>query len=120
MSFSYTGNPKDSTVNEIRFIVGDTNKANYLLEDEEIQYMIDKYTDVNQAIYEILQNMLNKVASEVSEKLGPQEVKNNEKFMNYKELANFYRKQINSSLSPPWFKEPHDTIFDIGMLENDR
>ena len=43
MSWSYSGNPKDSPIDDVRFLVGDTNKNEPILQDEEIQYLIDEY-----------------------------------------------------------------------------
>lgn len=40
MSWSYSGNPASSPTDEVRFLVGDTDKATPLLQDEEIDYTI--------------------------------------------------------------------------------
>ena len=41
MSWSYSGDPKTSPKDTIRFYVGDKNEKDPLLQDEEIQFMLD-------------------------------------------------------------------------------
>lgn len=43
MSFSYSGNPSDSDLDEVRFYVGDTVSDDELISDEEIQFLIDTW-----------------------------------------------------------------------------
>lgn len=43
MTFTYTGDPASSALEEVRFLVGDTDSTRPLLSDEEIQYAIDKW-----------------------------------------------------------------------------
>lgn len=44
MSFSYSGDPSASDLDEVRFLIQDTNAARVLLSDTEINYLIDKWT----------------------------------------------------------------------------
>lgn len=46
MSWSYSGDPADSALDEIRFLVQDTDSADQLITDEEIEYLIAKWTPV--------------------------------------------------------------------------
>ena len=41
MSWTYSGNPANSQVDECRFLLGDTNESAPIMQDEEIQYIID-------------------------------------------------------------------------------
>ena len=43
MSWNYSGNPASSPVDECRFLIGDTNPNEPIMQDEEIQYIIDTY-----------------------------------------------------------------------------
>ncbi len=40
MSFSYTGDPTTSALDQVRFLIGDTNASAALMEDEEIAYLV--------------------------------------------------------------------------------
>lgn len=43
MSWSYSGNPADSDKDEVRFLVGDTDKSDQVLSDEEINYFVTRF-----------------------------------------------------------------------------
>jgi hypothetical protein len=42
MSFSYSGDPALSALDEVRFLCGDTNPDTALLQDDEINYLLSK------------------------------------------------------------------------------
>jgi len=46
MSWSYSRDPQDSSLDEVRFLVGDTDSDDQLISDEEIEYLIAKWTPV--------------------------------------------------------------------------
>jgi hypothetical protein len=43
MTYSYSKNPKDSLLDEIRFMIGDTDSMNPFLQDEEINFALKKF-----------------------------------------------------------------------------
>lgn len=45
MSFSYNFRPTLNKVDEVRFLVNDTSKETFLIHDEEVQYLLNKYQD---------------------------------------------------------------------------
>jgi hypothetical protein len=47
MSFSYSGAPSNSDLDEVRFYLGDTDPDDVLLQDEEVQFIIDKWKPVH-------------------------------------------------------------------------
>jgi len=47
MSFSYSGTPSDSDLDEVRFYLGDTNPEDVLLQDEEVQFVINKWNQIH-------------------------------------------------------------------------
>lgn len=44
MSFTYSGNPSNSDVDAVRFLIGDTDSTEPLLQDEEIIYLSSMWT----------------------------------------------------------------------------
>lgn len=46
MSYSYSGNPSNSAKDLVRFLIGDTDQSDWLLQDEEIQYLLSLYNNV--------------------------------------------------------------------------
>lgn len=45
MTFSYSGDPSASDIDEVRFHVQDTDSSDPLISDEEIQFLIDQWAD---------------------------------------------------------------------------
>lgn len=43
MTFSYSGSPADSQIDQVRFTLGDTNSAFPLLTDQELQFLVDQW-----------------------------------------------------------------------------
>lgn len=49
MTWSYSGDPGDSALDEIRFLIQDTDTNDQLLSNEEITYLFDAYGDAYSA-----------------------------------------------------------------------
>lgn len=62
MSFSYSGNPATSTLDELRFLAGDTLEGVALLTDEEALWLIAQNGTAALSLRPALQVMLAKVA----------------------------------------------------------
>jgi len=45
MTWTYSGDPGASTLDEVRFLIQDTDTDDQLLQDEELNYLIDSYGD---------------------------------------------------------------------------
>lgn len=45
MTWSYSGDPSTSALDEVRFLIQDTDTTDQLLSNEEINYLIDGYAD---------------------------------------------------------------------------
>lgn len=46
MSWSYSGDPLDSVLDEVRFLVGDTDAEDQLITDEEVEYLITRWNPI--------------------------------------------------------------------------
>lgn len=51
MAWSYSGNPADSPVDEIRFLIGDTDTLDQLLQNEEIQFLYDTWFTIYGTVF---------------------------------------------------------------------
>ncbi|MDE2100081.1 MAG: hypothetical protein KGL39_22695 [Patescibacteria group bacterium] len=49
MGWTYSGDPSASSLDEVRFLVGDTDTSDQLLQDAEAQYAITKYASLDTA-----------------------------------------------------------------------
>ena len=67
MTWSYSGNPGSSTLNEIRFLIQDTDTNDQLLSNEEIEYLIGVWSDPYAAAIAAVSSLVAKSAREEEE-----------------------------------------------------
>ncbi len=102
MSWSYTGNPGDSDKDLIRYMVGDINEADPEVQDEEIQYEIDKgvadgtYSALGTSI-DILRRILARYKNMMDEKVGDVDVKWSQRYSNTKDLLSNYEEEFSKN-----------------------
>lgn len=118
MSFSYSGNPKSSPLDEARFLIGDTDKGSPIMQDEEILYIIDTYTaGTNTFKYQLFNRAATLFARDIKRSLGPQSEDPTDRLNYYKEQAEYYKSLVAiGGVSPPKYAYPK--IFRKGMLSN--
>jgi hypothetical protein len=63
MSFSYSGDPSLSGLDEVRFLIGDTNAATPQLQDDEVLYLISKTGNNRYAAAQAAEALASKYAS---------------------------------------------------------
>lgn len=118
MSWTYSGNPTNSQIDECRFLLGDTNESEPIMQDEEIQYIIDMYEgNKNQILYQLFSRAATIFARDIKRSLGPQSEDPTERLKYFKEKAEEYKSKISSAgLSLP--KYAHPKVFRKGMQNN--
>ena len=118
MSWTYSGNPADSKLDEYRFLIGDTNEDEPILQDEEIQYIIDTYgSNENQVKYQLFNRVATLFARDIKRTLGPQSEDPTERLNFYKQQAKAYKAKIAAAgLSLPKYVYPK--VFRKGMQNN--
>lgn len=133
MSYSYSGNPADSTLDYYRFSTGDTGElaagltqqddatptTGFLLTDEEIDFVVDTHTgDHNVIMFTLYTAIANKVAKYYKRSLGPQSEDPKTMYKHYRELAAEYKAITSASdgLSLPSYNS--DKVFSKGMHDN--
>lgn len=118
MSWSYSGNPKDSKKDEYRFLLGDTDESAPIMQDEEIQYIIDTYgDDTNRIGYELFSRAATIFARDIKRSLGPQSEDPTDRLKYFKEQASSYKAKLTSAgISLPKYAYPK--VFRKGMQNN--
>jgi hypothetical protein len=118
MSWTYNGDPSSSEIEEIRFLIADTDVNNQLMQDEEIQYLIDTYgTKSNRLYYQVFDRAATLFSRDVKRKLGPQEEDPTTRLTFYKEKAQEYQRLVKAAgISVPTYAYPK--IFKKGMQSN--
>lgn len=118
MSWTYSGDPSSSELDECRFLIGDTNSAEPIMQDEEIQYLIDTYgDDKNQVKYQLFSRAATIFARDIRRTLGPQSEDPTERLKYFKEQAAIYKATLMSAgISLPRYAYPK--VFRKGMQNN--
>lgn len=103
MSWSYSGDPSESALDEVRFYCQDTDSNDQLITDEEIQFLIDQWTPVNESNLYVAavacEVIASKFAREVSYSADGVSVGTNELQQKYESLALSLRDQYKAMTS---------------------
>lgn len=67
MTWTYSGNPGASTLDEVRFLIQDTNEDDQQLQDEELNYLIAVHGDPYSAAVAAVSALIARLASFQSE-----------------------------------------------------
>ena len=67
MTWSYSGDPSDSALDEIRFLIGDTDTNDQLLSNEEITYLYTAYGDAYAAAVACVVSLISKASRSAEE-----------------------------------------------------
>ena len=118
MSWTYSGNPSDSQLSEIRFIIGDTNEAEPIMQDEEIEYLITEYgNNRNLLMYQAFIRAATLFARDIKRSLGPQSEDPTDRLKFFKDQANSYKSKLAvAGISVPTYNYPK--VFHKGMNSN--
>ena len=119
MSFSYSGDPSTSTLDECRFLIGDTNESSPIMQDEEIQYIIaEEGTNTDKLRYVLFKQAATIFARDIKRSLGPQSEDPTSRLNFYKEQMESYKAKLStaSGLSIPKYAYPK--VFRKGMQNN--
>jgi hypothetical protein len=118
MSWTYSGNPKASVLDECRFLISDTNESAPIMQDEEIQFIIDEANgNVNLLRYNLFRQAATIFARDIKRSLGPQSEDPTTRLNFYNaQMAEYKAKLQASGLSIPNYAYPK--IFRKGMQSN--
>lgn len=62
MSFTYSKDPANSDLDQVRYLIGDTEESSYILEDKEIQFEIDNEASLVDAAINAINGILAEIA----------------------------------------------------------
>lgn len=118
MSWSYSGNPQSSLRDELRFLIGDTDESEPIMQDEELDFLITKYgSNRNLLLYHTFETVATYFARDIKRSLGPISEDPTERLKFYKEQAKMYKNKVAASmLSVPAYGHPK--VFRKGMHNN--
>ena len=87
MSWTYSGDPSQSTLDEVRFLIGDTCPCDQLLQDEEIKYLIASEVDIVSAAVKGAETIAAKFSRLSDESVGQVSVRYSQKSEQYWKLS---------------------------------
>lgn len=87
MAWTYSGNPSASDLDAVRFMIGDTDTNDQLLQDAEITYMVNLHGMGNSAASECCRAIAAKFARLMSRAIGGLSADFSAKYRQYLELA---------------------------------
>lgn len=122
MSWTYSGNPADSTLDKIRFYIGDTDENRQLLSNEEIEFVIDEHAYLYNILSILCFRLATVYANEADKQIGQASVASSQKSKMYYRLGVKYEAKSKTEHIPSTDLLPSDTheaIFDIGMHDNE-
>lgn len=118
MSFSYSGDPSNSQLDECRFLLGDTDESQPILQDEEIDYIITTYSsNLNTLRYNLFKQAATVFARAIKRSLGPQSEDPTSRLNFYQEQMEYYKGQLATG-SLPTIRYAYPKIFHKGMHSN--
>lgn len=107
MSWTYSGDPSASKLDECRFIVGDTSSTAPIMQDEEIRYLIDLYENDNVLKYNLFRRVATLFARDIKRTLGPQSEDPTARLEYFNNQALEYKRKLSSAgLSLPTYAYP--------------
>ncbi len=118
MSFSYSGDPSMSQLDECRFLLGDTNENTPIMQDEEIDYLIAQYgKDITLLRYHLFLQAATIFARAIKRSLGPQSEDPTSRLQFFEsQAAEYKRKLAAKGISLPRYAYPK--VFSKGMQNN--
>jgi len=103
MSWSYSGNPAASTLDKVRWLIGDTDTSDQQLSDEEINAALvvsgdDPYT----AAISCVEALIAKYSRKVTKSMGDLSINYGDIVANYRSLLGDIRRRATLQLCTPY------------------
>lgn len=98
MTWSYSGNPKDNNKDAVRFLVGDTDSDEELIQDEEILFILDTETNIYRAAANVAESIAAMFSRKADVSIGDYSESLSQQADNYLKLAERLRKTARKNI----------------------
>lgn len=102
MTWNYSGDPSDSQLDEVRFLIGDTDTTDQLLQDAEINYLLTTEGSVLGAAYRSALAIVAKLSREFDQAVGSVKYNLSQRVKQYNDLVLSLKAQLGISGSIPF------------------
>ncbi len=121
MAWTYSGDPANSQRDAVRFLIGDTDTNDQLLNDAEIEYFIAEHGTTNRSASEAARAISAKFARLMNRSIGAMSADFGAKYRQYKELAtDLIGKEETEPVSPfvsGWKKDQKEDFYEDSNRE---
>lgn len=98
MSWSYNGNIRYNFKDQVRFLIGDIDESNQLIQDEIIDYYLEeKNNDVLEVCYVLSMSLYNRFSKLVNISVGKSSISYSDRAKNYYNLMGKFESEIKSN-----------------------
>ena len=115
--WSYSTDPSTSPKDEVRFLLGDTNQNDPLISDEEINYLIGKWSDPYICAAMGAEALSAKYASLIDRSVGSLSISYSQRSQQFADLAKRLRQQARSTAASSGGAGPQ--VFGIAWADKD-
>jgi len=117
VTWTYSGNPGASDLDEVRFLIGDTDTNDQQLSDEEITYLLSAFGSPARAALESARGLLAKYSRFVDQKTGDIDIKFSQRRAAYAALV----QQLQLGMLPvPYAGGISESDKEVDELDDDR
>jgi hypothetical protein len=107
MTFSYSGNPSQSDLDHVRFLIGDTadgkcDRTKAFLSNEEINFLLDEENDIYGAAYRAVLAIIARLSREYDQAVGQVKYSLSQRVKHYRQLADQLKEKFESRVSAPY------------------
>lgn len=95
MTWTYSGNPGNSDLDQVRFNIGDTDERDPQLSDEEIQFLLSDGTSPLRASIAACSALVAKYTRQVNYSLGPERSFASQRAQQYRALRDDLRRKLS-------------------------
>lgn len=119
MAWTYSGDPSESKLDTVRFLIGDTDADYALLTDEEINFTLELCNDnTSNAAIMSCEGLVAKAAKAVNYSIGPEKVAASDRFKQYQALLKSLVERVGVFTSAPSMQEATYNGITVGLHDN--
>jgi len=100
MAWSYGGNPVPGSLDEIRFLIGDTDSTNQLIQDGEVKYVMAQTSSSQECAAQCCEAVAAKLTGKADMSIGNVRVSFSQQAKSYMTLAVQLRAKVSLMIMP--------------------
>ena len=117
MTWTYTGDPVNVRLDEIRMLVGDVVEDDQIMSDEELQWFMDKVSTSYGCAHAVAQACVAKFARLMSNSIGDLRAEFSQKFEHYRTLSRDLAQMQHLDGHTPRYLNEKGTDFVRGQMD---